>query len=608
MSPTSMMKGDVEIDPCKHAAACHAIDVYGDSLGSNPGDSSVQDHVDLVKQGWEEWGQKSNPSNGFFSRLYKVKNWDPSDKETIVCPPVLAFRGTNFEDMRGMALAVEVSLYYGAKTWDFVLPLGSDVSGVTTKEALIGKGFDAFELLDESGWVYPEGATDGTALPVRAYVKAELFASSKGGDWASNVRQGLGQPAKQYEDGIKWARTCATQYFSKLAQKSVRVTGHSLGGGLGGAASAVLDARYPDLLVHGLTFNAAGVHENTIAPQGASLSDGNVDCVNVDDEVLTSLQSYASKMPLVGSIFRLAERTLGQNGMRPAIGNLEAPLAPHSPSGEALPFLFPLDAQTVTPGGADAFPTITMVDKELQSATDAMDFVEKLLTQFNALYRDRAKESVDKGWFGVYTIKALYEEMVELFLKDFDPEMAALTKLGHNAVTYHGMPVVIASYDVAIRERSALLEPNPVPPTTRPRVENPTDAQVKTSKELGIDPCWVKKNGELDWPTDDGFDGKPQEKMLRPGTVVDRYGDEKGSFVSPEDVPFEKRSIPSGFKSKPLKRYIVKKPFIVQSGPATSHFGQPGGATQYKLVDPADTSKKFTLAELIEDKYLEEIE
>lgn len=447
---SSGISGTAMHDPCCRAAACHAMHVYEDIMGTpgNDTDDPVAPYFAEVDENWEEWDSDSDPNNGFFARLYKVKDWDPSDTETAACPPVLAFRGTNFEDMRGMAVAAKVHFYgFSGDSLTWVVPLGADVTATDTRETLEARGFTPFTLIDEGGWIWVEGATAGVRAPLRVYVNAVLLADEGGGDWASNVRQGLGTPSAQYRKARTYVLQKMRAEIASMAVPRVRITGHSLGGGLGAAATAIADSNFPDITIHGLTFNAAGVHANTVAP--ASLSDGNIDAVNVRDEVLTTLQSYVGKMPLVGGIFRLAERSLGQRGMPPAIGNMGPPLPPHDLSTRrALPQLFPLEDQTLVDGGAEAFETVMMVDEVLQAATSGVNFADRLLRRFNTLYRDRAYERLEEtdttGW-----VWNVYGAMVDEFREDFEPELAHIITLGQTTVKYHGMPVVIASYEAA---------------------------------------------------------------------------------------------------------------------------------------------------------------
>ena len=76
-------------------------------------------------------------------------------------------------------------------------------------------------------------------------------------DWMENIAQGLGFRIAQY----RWAMQVAREVDAAVEQISggatFTTTGHSLGGGLASAASVVTGAT-------GVTFNAAGLHENSL--------------------------------------------------------------------------------------------------------------------------------------------------------------------------------------------------------------------------------------------------------------------------------------------------------------------------------------------------------
>ena len=75
-------------------------------------------------------------------------------------------------------------------------------------------------------------------------------------DW----NQSQGKPTAQYTQGMDLSLKVQKQYGSDF----IHLTGHSLGGGRAAADSAVTG-------VPADTYNAAGVHANTIAPYGATL-------------------------------------------------------------------------------------------------------------------------------------------------------------------------------------------------------------------------------------------------------------------------------------------------------------------------------------------------
>jgi hypothetical protein len=117
----------------------------------------------------------------------------------------------------------------------------------------------------------------------------------------------------------------------------------------------------------------------------------------------------------------------------------------------------------------------------------------------------------------------------------------------------------------------------------RPPVTNPTPQQLAAANDRGVDPRWVNADGSLDYPPNNGFAGTPEAVNLQPGTRIDRYGDDSGSFLSPAGTPFEQRALPSSSANEQFQTFEVVKPLPVSSGKAVPWFGQPGGGTQYQL-------------------------
>ncbi|MFF4603039.1 TNT domain-containing protein [Streptomyces sp. NPDC001339] len=123
---------------------------------------------------------------------------------------------------------------------------------------------------------------------------------------------------------------------------------------------------------------------------------------------------------------------------------------------------------------------------------------------------------------------------------------------------------------------------------------------------------WKKDNWDWAYPGNDGFDGIPRTVTLKPGTILDRFGSPKGSFLSPvanqnPDL-YQARSIPpSNLHTYPndvecnYHRYRVNKEFTVQQGRIAAWFGQAGGGTQVKL------GGETKVADLLNSKSLEEI-
>lgn len=102
-------------------------------------------------------------------------------------------------------------------------------------------------------------------------------------DWGTNVRQGLGMETAYYSRAAEIGRTA-----SNAAPGKVRFAGHSLGGGLASAASAVSGAP-------GHTYNAAGLHPNTVA--GYDISNVPVQAYYVRGDALSAMQDTVPLSP-----------------------------------------------------------------------------------------------------------------------------------------------------------------------------------------------------------------------------------------------------------------------------------------------------------------------
>jgi len=121
-------------------------------------------------------------------------------------------------------------------------------------------------------------------------------------------------------------------------------------------------------------------------------------------------------------------------------------------------------------------------------------------------------------------------------------------------------------------------------------------------------------NGTYTYPIKDGFllntAGEPIKgnTTLLEGTLLDRFGSEYGSFLSPAEAPYGQRAIPPSNldtpKDQPLYPfnyhvYKVIKSFEVEAGPIAPYFGQPGAGTQYHSFN--------NVMKLIADGYLERV-
>ncbi|CAO4176400.1 hypothetical protein CFFPNG_02771 [Methylorubrum aminovorans] len=151
------------------------------------------------------------------------------------------------------------------------------------------------------------------------------------------------------------------------------------------------------------------------------------------------------------------------------------------------------------------------------------------------------------------------------------------------------------------RPKSSLHPKEPSPRKAPSSQVAPTPAQAAAAEKYGVDPKWIKPDGAVDWPPNNGFTGSPKVETLQTGTRLDRYGGEGGSFLAPAGTPFAQRALPSSSAQQPYHSYVVLKPLPVEAGPSTPWFGQPGGGMQYKLLEEA------SVRDLIDQGFLRKI-
>lgn len=112
--------------------------------------------------------------------------------------------------------------------------------------------------------------------------------TQNGADWRANFQQGTGQDTTHYRMALAIGREVAR------SGAAVEMTGHSLGGGLASAA-ALASGRHAD------TFNAAGLHDATVAratgiAANAGRAPGAVDNYRVPGEILTFVQEGGDRL------------------------------------------------------------------------------------------------------------------------------------------------------------------------------------------------------------------------------------------------------------------------------------------------------------------------
>ncbi|HMO74206.1 MAG TPA: hypothetical protein PKD99_06620 [Sphingopyxis sp.] len=135
---------------------------------------------------------------------------------------------------------------------------------------------------------------DGNNAPFAAVFKDQdsgaysvvFKGTSSGADWKVNAGQGLGNETSYYSQ----AEIIGKNVAMSDGGNNVKFVGHSLGGGLASAASRASG-------MPATTFNAAGLHPNTIADPRAS----QIDAVYVRGELLRGAQMTPGVRQAVGT-------------------------------------------------------------------------------------------------------------------------------------------------------------------------------------------------------------------------------------------------------------------------------------------------------------------
>ena len=89
----------------------------------------------------------------------------------------------------------------------------------------------------------------------------------------------------------------------------------------------------------------------------------------------------------------------------------------------------------------------------------------------------------------------------------------------------------------------------------------------------------------INWPPNRGFHGPSQKLTLQPGTMIDRYGTDYGTFVSPVGTSYGERALPYEEGTRTYSQFEVVTPITVDAGTTAPWFGQPGMGIQYELPD-----------------------
>ena len=81
----------------------------------------------------------------------------------------------------------------------------------------------------------------------------------------------------------------------------------------------------------------------------------------------------------------------------------------------------------------------------------------------------------------------------------------------------------------------------------------PTDElYLKYKNVYQNDLYFNQATGDIRWPINDGFAEYPETITLQPGTIIDRYGSDFGTFTSPQGVPYANRALAPGHRNETI--------------------------------------------------------
>ncbi|MGH7144435.1 MAG: glycohydrolase toxin TNT-related protein, partial [Terriglobia bacterium] len=146
------------------------------------------------------------------------------------------------------------------------------------------------------------------------------------------------------------------------------------------------------------------------------------------------------------------------------------------------------------------------------------------------------------------------------------------------------------------------LTPSPVtaPPPGEISVDLGEGMTTPPAKTAGVeDPLPTARSIVPYYPPNRGFLADPTAETLPPGTRIDRFGFEGGTFTSPEGTPMPMRALPPGAADKPYNIYVLLKPVEVKAGLTAPWFYQPGFGIQYEMP--------MSIKQLLQQEYLKRV-
>jgi hypothetical protein len=103
-----------------------------------------------------------------------------------------------------------------------------------------------------------------------------------------------------------------------------------------------------------------------------------------------------------------------------------------------------------------------------------------------------------------------------------------------------------------------------------------------------------------EWPPNYGALDVSSPFTLLPGTTIDRFGSDFGSFLSPTGTSYSARAVRPGTLSAPYSVFQVTSPLDVEAATVAPWFGEQGMGTQFKLLGETRVKDLLSSGQLTE--------
>lgn len=133
---------------------------------------------------------------------------------------------------------------------------------------------------------------------------------------------------------------------------------------------------------------------------------------------------------------------------------------------------------------------------------------------------------------------------------------------------------------------SGLLEKNLFPPTDAFIASLAQKYGMTYTKGKKGEDRFYSDDGRPIYPPNNGAVGKEEKTLLPKGTVISRYGPNRGVFVSPAKTSLEERALPKNTREKnELHTFVLKNDVTCYKSIVAPWFAQKGGGVQLRFTN-----------------------